>query len=87
MPQPSFTRAVSLTAALSRPVTARSPPKSRATLPGLDHAPERAARIASYMRRAQAALDALPSVELLAGRVTFPLPDVMDRNLKTEHAE
>ena len=58
-----------------------------ATLPGLDHAPERAAGIAAYMRRAQAALGALPAVELLAGRATFPVPDVMDRNLKTEHAE
>ncbi len=48
-----------------------------ATLPGLDREPERAAEIARYMRRAHAALDALPSAELLAGRVTFPSPDAI----------
>jgi cytochrome b pre-mRNA-processing protein 3 len=58
-----------------------------ATLPGLDREPERAVEIARYMRRARAALDALPSAELLAGRVTFPSPHSIARNVSTEHAE
>lgn len=53
-----------------------------ATLPGLEREPERAAEIALYMRCAREALDALPSGELLAGRVTFPSLDATAFNVQ-----
>jgi cytochrome b pre-mRNA-processing protein 3 len=58
-----------------------------ATLPGLDRAPERALLLARYMRLAHAALDAVPSAGMLAGRVTFPPADSMLRDLRSEHPQ
>jgi cytochrome b pre-mRNA-processing protein 3 len=56
-----------------------------ATLPGLGGAPGHASALVRYTRLAHAALDAHPSVDMLAGRVTFPPADSVSHDLTREH--